>query len=311
MKDNFAISEEAVKKILQKYNLGQFSALGEIKTGLINPVFVVNGEYVLRINTKEDSESKQKFKKEAFLYDLLSKSDIPVPECIAYDDSGEVIKDDYLLISYIEGETLTEAFKKANNEIRYHLAHQLGQIAKKIHSVDIGEISTRSDLFGRRGDWNKTAELEFTEYLDLIKKKQILSEKTVADIETVSKEFVSLGDLSNTITLIHGDFSCNNFQVRNGEIVGVFDFEMAKLGDPYYDLQKLPINFQLGDEFDKDAFLDGYGQRVMTKEEKIRLKRYALSQGLWELWATETKQFPFGEKEIREGTELVKKTLVF
>jgi aminoglycoside phosphotransferase (APT) family kinase protein len=120
-----------------------------------------------------------------------------------------------------------------------------------------------------------------------------------------------LGDLSKTVTLIHGDFSRNNFQVRNDKIVGLFDFEMVKLGDPYYDLQKLPINFQLGDGFDKDAFLDGCERQAMTKEEKIRLKRYALSQGLWELWATETKQFPFGENEIQEGKNLIQKALAF
>ena len=311
MKDNFTILEETIRKILQKYNLGQFSTLEEIKTGLINPVFVINGKYVLRINTKEGSVSKQKLEKEAYLYALFSKSDIPTPKCIAYDCSGEIIKEDYLLISYIEGETLTDAFKKANNETKYYLAYQLGEIAKKIHSVDISEISSRSDLFGNKENWNKTSELEFTEYFDLVKKKRLLSEKVVEDIETLSKEFISLGSLSEKVTLIHGDFSCNNFQVRNGEIVGVFDLEIAKLGDPYYDLQKLPINFQLGDGFDKDAFLNGYGQHVMTKEEKIRLKRYALFQGLWELWATETQQFPFGEKEIKEGKDLIVKSLQF
>lgn len=311
MKDNFTISEETIKKILQKYNLGQFSTLEEMKTGLINPVFVINSKFVLRINTKEDSESKQKFKKEAILYSSLSKSDIPVPKYITYDCSGEIIKEDYLLISYIEGETLTEAFKKANKGIRYRLAYQLGEIAKKIHSVDISEISSRSNLFGNKESWNKTTESEFAEYFDLVKKKRLLSEKAIEAVEVASKEFLSLGDISEKVTLIHGDFSCNNFQVRNGEIVGVFDFEMAKLGDPYYDLQKLPINFQLGDGFDKDAFLDGYGQQVMTKEEKIRLKRYALSQGLWELWATEIKQFPFGENEIQEGKDLVQKSLAF
>lgn len=311
MRESFTISEETIRKILQKYNLGQFSTLEEIQTGLINPVFVINGQYVLRINTKKDLQSKQKFEKEAYLYALLSKSDIPAPKCIACDNSGEIIKEDYLLISYIEGETLTEAFKKANKETKYHLAYQLGEIAKKIHSVDISEISSRSGLFGNKESWNKTTESEFAEYFDLVKKKRLLSEKTIEGIEATSKEFFSLGDLSGKVTLIHGDFSCNNFQVRNGEIVGVFDFEMAKLGDPYYDLQKLPINFQLGDEFDKNAFLDGYGQRRVSAAEKTRLKRYALSQGLWEFWATETKQFPFGEKEMQEGKDLVKKALAF
>lgn len=309
MKDNFTISEEIIKKLLQKYNLDRFSTLREIKTGLINSVFVINGQYVLRINGKKDFQSKEKFEKEAYLYALLSKSDIPTPRCIAYDCSNEIIKEDYLLISYIEGETLTEAFKRADKETKYYLAYRLGEIANKIHSVNVGEISSKNDLFEDKESWYKRVELEFAEYFELAKKKQLLSEKVIESIEAVSKEFALLDSHSEKVTFIHGDFSCNNFQVRNGEIVGVFDFEMASLGDPYYDLQKLPINFQLGDEFDKNAFLAGYGQKVMSAKERIRLKRYALLQGLWELWATETQQFPFGKKEIEEGKNLILKTL--
>ncbi|MEO8581294.1 MAG: aminoglycoside phosphotransferase family protein [Patescibacteria group bacterium] len=309
MKDTFVISEETISKILQKYKLGQLFTFDEIKTGLINPVFIVNKQYILRVNTKQTKENKQKFKKEALLYSLLSESHIPTPKCIAHDFSGEIIKEDYLLISYIEGETLTEAFKKGSKEVQYKLAFQLGEIAKKIHSTDISKISLRSELFGNMEDWNKTIKSEFAEYLDLVKKKRLLSEKIVYGIEVVLKEYASLGNLSKKVALIHGDFSCNNFQVRNGEIVGVFDFEMSTLGDPYYDFQKFPINFQLGDEFDQDAFLAGYGQEVMSADEKTRLQRYALSQGLWELWATETQEFPFDEKEIEEGMELITKAL--
>src|SRR3989344_3528366 len=99
MKDTFIISEETIKKILQKFNLGRLFTLEEIKTGLINPVFIVNKQYILRVNTTATKESKQRFGKEAFLYSLLFQSGIPTPKCIAYDSGGEIIKEDYLLIT--------------------------------------------------------------------------------------------------------------------------------------------------------------------------------------------------------------------
>ena len=80
---------------------------------------------------------------------------------------------------------------------------------------------------------------------------------------------------------------------------------MSQLGDPLYDLQKLPINFQLGPRFDRNAFLAGYDMKIMSKSQKIRLARYAISQGLWEIWATDTKQFLVGDKEIQEGKDLI------
>lgn len=189
MKDNFTISEETIQKILQKNDLGQFSSLEEIKTGLINPVFILNHQYILRINTKGDTANKQRFEREAFLYTLLSHSDIPTPTYIAYDCSGEIINEDYILLSYIEGETLTEAFRKASKEIRYRLAFQLGQIAKRIHSVDSKALSPRSDLFGLKEDWKSTEDGEFTTFFIVVKQRQLLSEKIIGDIEEVSKAF--------------------------------------------------------------------------------------------------------------------------
>ena len=42
-----------------------------------------------------------------------------------------------------------------------------------------------------------------------------------------------------------------------------------------------------------------------TVEEQIRIKMYCLHQGMWEIWATKTQLFPFGDKEIAEGNQLV------
>lgn len=307
MKDNFIISQDAITKILQKHHLDSLSTFEEIKTGLINPVFIINKRYVLRVNT---TENKQNFEKEAFLYDVLPKFDIPTPKCIAYDSSGKIINESYIIFSYIEGEPLTEAFKKANSEVKNNLAFQLGEMAAKIHSVDSKELAIKNDLFGSNGNWKKTIEREFEACLDLAKQKQLLSKKTIKDIEKISKKFASLGTLSEKMCLIHGDYSASNIQAKDGQIVGIFDFEMAKLGDPFYDLQKLPIHFQLGNEFDTSAFLTGYGQKEMSRDVKTRFKKYCLLQGLWELWATETQEFPFGEKEIEEGKDLIAKTLL-
>src|SRR3989344_2339736 len=311
MKDNYKILKDQVQAILEKYHLERIFSFEAIKTGLINPVFVINNQYVLKINTKDVIEHKQKFEKEAFLVRLFSGSDIPAPKLIGHDASGEIIKEDYLLMTYIPGQTLTKAFEKSDSKTRHNLALQLGKVARQIHSLDITEVISRADLFGFKENWVKTVDSEFATYFNLVKEKQLLPKNIMEGVEKISHDFSALGNLTDKICLIHGDFSSNNFQVKNGLIVGVFDFEMATLGDPLYDLQKFPINFQLGDTFDKSAFLSGYGQKGMSSDETTRLKRYSLSQGLLEMWATETKEFPFGDKEMQEGKGLVIKTLEF
>ena len=114
-----------------------------------------------------------------------------------------------------------------------------------------------------------------------------------------------ISDLENELRLVHSDFSAGNIQINDGGIVGIFDFEWSHIGDPLWDLQKLPINYQLGNGFSRENFLKGYGMENPTEEERIRVKMYTIHQGLWEIWATKTQLFPFGEKEIKEGQQLV------
>lgn len=305
MKDVISISEDVISKILKIYGLEQLLSLEENKVSLINSVFILNKKYVLRINLKDNDESKKKFEKEAYLYSHLDESGVPTPKCLAYDTSHAIIDHEYLILSYIPGETLTVAFENADFETKSRLSFGLGKIAHKIHSLGTAPSIARPDLFGTEDAWSQEKEREFNTYYDHIKSKDLLPKDLTDGIDQNILDYQSLGDLSGEYSLIHGDYSRDNLQVEGGQIVGIFDFEMAQIGDPLYDLQKLPINFQLGPRFDRNAFLAGYQMKTMSRSEKIRLSRYAISQGLWEIWATDTKQFLFDDKEIQEGKDLI------
>ena len=41
---------------------------------------------------------------------------------------------------------------------------------------------------------------------------------------------------SGRVGLVHGDYRIGNFMVRGSEIVAVFDWELAHIGDPVFDL---------------------------------------------------------------------------
>ncbi len=305
MKDTVILSKDIISKILEEHNLDPFSSYEEYVVGTINPIFVINSKYVLRINTKNTNESKLKFERESFLYKTLHNSGILTPECIAYDTSHLIIDYDYLILSYIPGQTLTTAFEDCDISTKSNLSYELGAIVHKIHSVDLRALSSRPELFDSVKNWASTMNAEFLVYFDYIKSNNLLPLGLIEGIELNSKQYLAIPDLHRHYSLIHGDFSRDNIQVLNRHIVGIFDFEMAQIGDPLYDLQKLPIKFQLGIGFDRNAFLAGYSMPTMSREEKIRLNRYAITQGVWEIWATATKAFNYAEKEMAEGRELI------
>ena len=187
----------------------------------------------------------------------------------------------------------------------------MGELARKIHSITPEDLNN-TKLFGLKADWKKMYEKEFAFYLGEALKNKYLSTEIEKEIKITFKIFqdkILESDIEPRLT--HGDFSPSNIQVGNKKIVGIFDFEWSKIADPLWDLQKLPINFQLGNEFNKTSFLQGYGLNQFTEKGKIRFKIYCFHQGMWEIWATKTKLFPFGEKEIREGYDLINLAITF
>lgn len=313
MKQQYTISNDAIKKILAKYNLGNFNSFAPIKTGLINPVFLINNTYVLRIDKSDHLKNvaghDTRFEREAFLYNLLLKKSIPVPQCLGFDWSGEIIPEKYILISYVPGIPLSQIFKNLDKKSQQKISFQMGKILKEIHKITPDDLNG-SELFNPKTDWKKLYEKEFSFYLQEAIREKYFSLEIEEEIKKIFQQFqTQIPDLDSKLTLVHGDFSAGNIQINKGNIVGIFDFEWAHIGDPLWDLQKLPINFQLGNSFQKDSFLQGYGVKQFTDEELIRLKTYCFHQGIWEIRATKTQLFPFGEKEIKEGNQLIKSTL--
>lgn len=309
MKQQYTISNDKINKILTRYNLGVLKSFVPIKAGLINPAFLINDRYVLRIDKSDHLKNVQghdtRFEREAFLYDLLPKRGISTPQCLGFDSSGEIIPEKYIIVSYIPGLSLSDGFKNLEKEIQQKLSFQMGEIIREIHKVTPEDLNG-SQLFGPKTGWKKLYVKEFTFYLEEATKGKYFSTEVEQEIKKTFKQFQNqISDLENELRLVHSDFSASNIQINDGRIVGIFDFEWSHSGDPLWDLQKLPINYQLGDGFNIENFLKGYGMKNPTEEERIRVKMYTLHQGLWEIWATKTQLFPFGEKEIKEGNQLV------
>jgi len=302
-----SIEPEKIIKILDYYDLGDLESFEENKISTINPVFLINQKYILKVDLGE-SDNTDKLKKESILFDLLPKFSIPTPTLIAYDESLSLLDRPYLLINFIPGENLLSGFNQFINDTKGQLSLELGSLANKIHSVTANDLHHPA-LFGDIDTWIEKEKNDFNSYWKIVTENNYLATQTSRKIEMVFDNFNQLSNWSEVGKLIHGDFSPNNIRMSNGHLVGIFDFEFATIADPLYDLQKLPINFQLGNDFNQKMFLTGYEVQEFSESEIIRLKTYCLSQGLWEIWATHTQQFPYTNNEIEEGKQLIINTL--
>lgn len=303
----FFLNAQKVKSILAGHGLGKLTSLEEIKSGSINPVFLVNNKYILRIDLG-DFDNKNKLKKESILSNILPKFSILTPGLIAFDDTCRLIKHPFILISFVPGYNLKDDYVMQDHETKKQLSSELGILANKIHSITLNDLGNL-EIFGNIHSWIGKVKNNFESYWTLVKKGKYFSKKANTDIEKIFSDYQQISNWERVARLIHGDFSPSNIRIKNGHIVGIFDFEFSAIADPLWDLQKLPIAFQLGPDFDQGLFLKGYGLNKFTDQELTRLKMYGLTQGLWEIWATETQQFPYGQKEIEEGRQLIIHTI--
>jgi len=303
----YAIDSKKVENILLKFGLGKLESVEENKIGTINPVFLINQKYVLRIDLSE-SGNENKLKKESILFNLLPKFSIPTPKFIGFDDSCQLIGRPFLLIDFIPGKNLKDGFESLDFDSKKQISFELGEIAKKIHSVTSTDLENQQ-LFGDIETWVKKEKQDFQTYWQVIKDNCYLTDNTNNEIQKLFDDYNLISDWQGIGRLAHGDFSPNNIRINNNHIAGIFDFEFATIADPLYDLQKLPINFQLGDDFDSSYFLKGCDIKKVSGEEMTRLKFYCLSQGLWEIWATHTQLFPYGDREIEEGRDLIENAI--
>ena len=130
MKQRYSISRDAVKRILDKHNLEKLESFISIETGFINPTFLINNSYIIRIDKSDHLKKIEghntRFEKEAFLYSLLRKKEIPVPSCLGLDSSGEIIPEKYILTSYIPGVSLSDGFKNLDKKTKIKYLRKWG-----------------------------------------------------------------------------------------------------------------------------------------------------------------------------------------
>src|SRR3989338_9237732 len=186
MKQQYSITNETVKKILNKYNLWVLKSLVRIKAGLINPAFLINDSYVLRIDKSEHLKNVQghdtRFEREAFLYDLLPKRGIPTPQCLGFDSSREIIPEKYIIISYIPGVSLSDRFNNLDKKIQQKLSFQMGEIVRKIHDITPEDLN-ESELFGPKTGWKKLYEKEFSFYVEEATREKYFSPEVEEEIK--------------------------------------------------------------------------------------------------------------------------------
>jgi aminoglycoside phosphotransferase (APT) family kinase protein len=160
----------------------------------------------------------------------LRETEVPVPEVLGFCDDDAVIGAPFYVMRRLHGLVPHDA------EVLAHLAPEEARAAgedfvrvlRSIHAVDIdavglGDAAKRTGYLQRQVDrwtdqWHRSKEEDHP------------------TIDALSSRLAASVPPSGPVTIVHGDYRLGNVMFDGTRINGVFDWEMATIGDPLADV---------------------------------------------------------------------------
>ncbi len=229
------------------------SKLGSGTSNLNYLVITKKNKLIFRFNT--DKTNQEKSKKEFDALKIVEKLNIS-PKAFFYDDTTKFFDNDFLVIEYIEGESLD----KIDYVLDEKLLTKLARLLSKIHSIKINRALQKlsvntSDFSGKFNDIKSEFE---------IIKKYILDKDFIKIIDDALENLKAKIDLEKKFekVLSQNDFCEQNIIFHKGEYK-LIDFESLGLTSAEAEISSIFTEF--GREFDenqRDIFLHEYCKRA-------------------------------------------------
>jgi aminoglycoside phosphotransferase (APT) family kinase protein len=237
-----------IKKAIQSMKLKvlKIDGVPESFSSEVCKLILENGEKVIL----KIPYNKNKLLKEYKMLQLLSGK-LPVARVLDLWEGDDTIPG-ALLLSYIEG-------KPAIDGIDKRLAFEMGEFLAKLHEikVDKSQLGDLDELmYTEKEDWWNTIRCWFENCIDDCKEalEPYMLTKAIKLFDDCYKKLPE----PDYPSIVHMDYRPGNILVKDYKIMGVVDFESARIGSADIDFIKMKLYVWDRYKNTKDAFLQGY-----------------------------------------------------
>lgn len=161
------------------------------------------------------------------LLDHVERAGLPVPKVLHLEADAARLGARFMVMSYVEGDVYRSADPRFDDdpELVRHVQERFVDMMARIHLVtDHGRAPFP--------DAAQAARAEVAVCRRRLSATQVLPNPVLEHALDVLDDRAPHGQLA----LLHGDYRLPNLKWRDGEIVGVLDWELARIGDPMADL---------------------------------------------------------------------------
>ena len=203
---------------------------------------------------------------------IKSLGDIPIPKVFYYDQSGEIIKNDFFFMEFIDGVPLNKIRSELTEEQCREISSELGRITRKINDI-------KGSYFGYISQDDKQFDTWDQAFLCMI--KDLFADAMDAGVilpygyDKLYNMIYEKREALNMVkkpSLIHKDLWGGNIFVdpKTAKITGIVDCERAIYGDELLD----PV---CGFLLNNKDFMESYtGRTSIEKVEEIRVVLYQI-----------------------------------
>jgi len=187
--------------------------------------------------------------REARLLQALEPTPVRTPRVLAVCDDLSVIGAPFYVMERLEGVVVTNALPEPldNSSERARIADELIDALVELHAVDWRAVGLEG--FGKPTGYLERQLRRFTGLWEHNKTREVPA------VETVGAWLEANLPESPPATIVHGDYRLGNTMLAveaPARLIGIFDWEMATIGDPLADLGYMMIHWiQAGDEIGK------------------------------------------------------------
>ncbi|TGB03724.1 phosphotransferase family protein [Halobacillus salinus] len=256
---------ETVQQVLNPFLKNEELLSQQVLSGGLNntniKITTARERYVLRIYNAQD----ETMEKERGILKFL-KGKVPVPRVLYYGTSESVLEHAFLLLSWVEGEQLSEVIYKDQSSQIEEAAETVGRTLANIHAFKF----PGAGLLNGKLQVKQAFETEESSFLAFIEELLFsgYAEKHIGAAlchrvwDFAKTQGHLLNHLENQNTLVHSDFNPLNVLVgeKDGKtaISGVLDWEYAMSGSPLMDIGNMLRYEEVTDPKLMRPFIVGY-----------------------------------------------------
>jgi aminoglycoside phosphotransferase (APT) family kinase protein len=177
---------------------------------------------ILRRDPPTAARTEGEMSREATAIKAAARAGVAEPEVLAYGDDPSLVGSPFIVMSYVEGETVARRILRdaEYEEVRPRLAERCGETLARIHSIPPAEVT---------GLRSADALERLRQDLDGFADRSPAFELGIRWLEANRPA-------GGAATVVHGDFRNGNLIVGPDDLRAVLDWELVHRGDPMEDL---------------------------------------------------------------------------